>query len=136
MMTKKKLWLCWLYLYILCAVLGFIPSPTGVAKGLLMVPALAFFVPGFWLVYQAKACGDRDTVKYVLWTAIGALSVTVLLIIANIGSTLLSDAWGIVLYFMLVVLGSPLICGQVWVITLFLWACLLFYSLSALRKAQ
>ena len=135
-MTSKKLWLCWLYLYILCAVLGFIPSPTGAAKVLLVLPALLFFVPGFWLVYRAKEQGDRNTVKYVLWAAIGALSVTVLLIVANIGSALLSDAWGIVLYFMLVVLGSPLVCGQIWVLTLFLWACLLFYSLFTLKSLK
>lgn len=133
-MTTKKLWLSWLYLYLLCAVLGFIPAPTGIVWALLMALAICFFVPGFMLVYRADRRDDEKTIRYVRLVCLIALGVSVLLILANMGTALLTKAWGDVLYVMLVVFASPLVCGQAWVLTLFGWACLLFYSMTALKK--
>lgn len=135
-MNAKKLWLSWLYLYILCAVLGFIPQPTGFAYAVLMALAICFFVPGFLLVYRAERRSDVKTIQQVRLASIVALGVSVLLIVLNMASALLSKAWGDVLYAMLVIFASPLVCGQAWVLTLFGWACLLFYSSFSLRSAK
>jgi hypothetical protein len=64
------------------------------------------------------------------------LVLTVGLILLNFASVLLSKAWGLVLYYMLVIFASPLICGQYWVLTLFFWACLMIYSISLLKKRK
>lgn len=133
-MTTKKLWLCWLYLFILCAVLGFIPRPTGFGYALLLMLALCFFIPGVLLAYRAHVRDDAQTLLWVRLVSAIALGLDVLLICLNMATALLSKAWGDVLYVMLVVFSSPMVCGQVWVVTLFGWAFLLIYSAVLLKK--
>ena len=40
------------------------------------------------------------------------------------------------LHCLLVVISTPMICGQYWLISLFLWACLLMVCLKYLRKTK
>ena len=135
-MKMKTIWLSWLYLFILCAVLGFIPEPTGFFKFLLVVVAAGFFVPGFVLLVKADHRDDVKTIRIIRNIALAALTLAVLLIILYFMSVLLSEAWGLVLYVMLVIFASPLVCGQYWVLTLFGWACLMMYSLFLLKKRK
>ena len=39
-------------------------------------------------------------------------------------------------YVLLAVVSAPMLCGQIWVISLFLWACLLMVSWSNWRKLK
>jgi hypothetical protein len=133
-MKMKSIWLSWLYMFILCAVLGFIPEPTGFFKFLFVVAAVAFFVPGFVLLTKADHRDELKTIRIVRNLSMGALALSVAMILLNFVSVLLSKDWGTVLYYMMVVLASPLVCGQYWVLTLFLWACLMFYAISLLKK--
>ena len=133
-MKMKSIWLCWLSMFILCAVLGFIPEPTGFFKFLFVVAAVAFFVPGFVLLTKADHRDELKTIRIVRNLSMGALALSVAMILLNFASVLLSKDWGTVLYYMMVVLASPLVCGQYWVLTLFLWACLMFYAISLLKK--
>ena len=137
-MTMKKLWLSWLYLYILTAILGFIPQPGGVAYALLLCVGACFFIPGFMLVYRADIREQYDIVRKVRTISIVALCVDVFLICVNFASALfpgtMGVAWGIVLHVMLVLFTAPMVCAQAWVVALFGWACLLFYALSVLKK--
>ena len=61
-MKTKTLWLSWLYMFILCAVLGFIPEPGGFFKFLLVAAAAAFFVPGFVLLTKADHRSELKTI--------------------------------------------------------------------------
>ena len=133
-MKTKSVWLSWLYLFILCAVLGFIPAPTGIFKFLFVLVAAGFFVPGFILLVKADHRGEVKTVRLIRNIAIAALSVTTVLIMLNFLSATMSKAWGNVFYVMLVIFASPLICGQYWVLTLFGWACLMVYSITLLKN--
>lgn len=135
-MKMKTVWLSWLYLFVLCAVLGFIPEPTGFFKFLLVAAAVGFFVPGFVLLVKADHRDDVKTIRIIRNIALAALTLAVLLIILNFMSVLLSEAWGLVLYVMLVIFASPLVCGQYWVLTLFGWACLMMYSLFLLKNRK
>lgn len=135
-MKMKSLWLSWLYMFILCAVLGIIPSPTGFFKFLFVVIAIGFFVPGFVLLIKADHRDDLKTIRTVRNVSIAELVLAVGMILLNFASALLSKDWGTVLYYMMAVLASPLVCGQYWVLTLFLWACLMFYSISLLKKRK
>ena len=135
-MKMRSIWLSWLYMFILCAVLGFIPQPTGFFRFLFVLMAAGFFVPGFALLAKADHRDDAKTIRLVRNIAVAALAVAVGLILLNFASVLLSAAWGTALYFMLVVLASPLVCGQYWVLTLFGWACLMIYSISLLKKRR
>ena len=49
-MNSKTLFTLWGGLFALCAGLGFIPNPTGALKILLILAAIAFFVPPLILI--------------------------------------------------------------------------------------
>ena len=135
-MKFKNVWLSWLYLFVLCAVLGFIPQATGFFKVLFVLIAVGFFVPGFVLLVKADHRDDVRTIGLVRNIAIVALIVTTILIMLNFMSATMSKAWGDVLYVMLVVFASPLVTGQYWVLTLFGWACLMIYGITLLKKER
>ena len=123
-MKMKGIWFSWLYLFILCAVLGFIPPAPGFFKVLFALVAAGFFVPGFVLLIKADHRDDEKTIRLVRNIAIFALILT------------MTKAWGDVFYVMLVVFAAPLVCGQYWVLTLFGWACLMVYGTTLLKKER
>ena len=135
-MKMKRIWFSWLYLYILTAILGFFPPATGFFKVLLALVAVGFFAPGVVLLVKADHRDDVKTLGLVQAIAITALAVSTVLIMLNFLSATMSKAWGDVFYVMLVVLASPLVCGQYWVLSLFGWAFLLFYAISLLKKER
>ena len=133
-MKLKSVWLSWLYLFILTAVLGFIPTPTGVLKVVLVLLAVAFFVPGFILLTKANQRDDIKTIRLIRNLAIGALVLATVLIMLNFVSATMSKLWGDVFYGMLVILSAPMVCGQYWVLSLFGWACLMVYGTTLLKQ--
>ena len=111
-MSKKLLFALWGGLFILCAGLGFIPgfsqNVSAGAQAVLTVLAVAFFAPPACLIYGAKKEKDARTLKLV--------------------------TMGNVLFAVLIVVSSPMVCSGYWALSLFLWACLLIVSHSLLRK--
>jgi len=61
--------------------------------------------------------------------AIASLSLTLGLLVANMFTVLLSEQTGKLLHEILALVSAPMLCGQYWSISLFLWACLLFGTL-------
>ena len=49
-MKEKVLYCVWAIMYAICAALGFMGEVFGVARVFLVILALLFFVPGFWLL--------------------------------------------------------------------------------------
>ena len=135
-MKFRFIWLSWLYMYILCAAVSFIPEPAGFFKVLFVLLALGFFVPGMILLVKADHRDDCKTIRLIRLISICALVASTLMIILNILSATMSKAWGDVLYVMLILFANPMICGQYWVIGLFGWAFLLFYAISLLKKQR
>ena len=133
-MNKKTLFALWGGLYILCAGLGFIPEPGGMGRGLLTALAVAFFLPGGALLYRAKQQKDRQTAATVRNLSAASLGLTLLALLANFLTLGASGAVGDALYAVLVILSSPMICSGYWLLSLFLWACLLVVSLEILKK--
>lgn len=131
-MKQKTLWLSWLYLYILCAVLGFIPEPYGLVKALMVLLSVACFVPGFLLLRR----GDAVTVRRVRNLSAIWLAAATLLVICNIASALMAKIWGDIFYYAMVILVSPMVCGQYWFISLFLAACVLMYAISLEKQRK
>lgn len=132
MKKKKTLYILWGFLFILCAGLGFIPEASGFGKAVLIFLGLAFFVPGAILLWDAISCGDRKTVLQIRLLSLCWLVVTLLLLVGNLLSVNASQAVGNLLYGALVILSAPLVCGQFWEMSIFLWACLL--TASFLRR--
>ena len=124
-MKNKTLWILWGCLWGLTALLGFIPSPAGIGKAMLILLALRFFVPPVLLLYR----GDRKTAGILRTLSLVWLGITVVLLVLNLLSIRSTRIVGDMLYCLLVVLTAPMVCGQYWLIVIFLWACLLFAAI-------
>ena len=135
-MTNLFLFIAWCVLYVLCAGLGCIAAPTGLIYGLCILASLLFFVPPAILLHRAIKTGDQRTVKHIVRISVIWLIVTPMMIICNFLSVGASALAGTILYYLMIVATSPMICGQIWVLSIFLWACLLMAGLQFLRKKK
>lgn len=131
-MKNNHLFALWGGMFVLCAGLGFIPEPAGALKTLLTVLSVAFFVPGFLLLRQ----GGRRTAALVRNLSLASLTLTVALIICNFLAVTASEALGHILYYMLVIVSSPMVCSGYWALSLFLWACLMLAAMGKLKKKK
>lgn len=133
-MKEKTLYGIWLFLFILCAGLGFIPEPEGFGKAILVILSILFFVPGAILLVNAIRAGNRKTVLLIRKLSITSLVLTLALLVANLFSVNASKVIGDILYGLLAVISAPMLCGQYWFLSLFLWACLLTGSFTRPAK--
>lgn len=135
-MTKKTAYILWAVLFVACAGLGFLPDPEGWVRYALIALAAVFFLPPAYLLARAKATGDRPTAALVRNLAAASLILTVLTLILNFLCAAGSDAVGNAMHYLLTVVSTPMICGQSWAMSLFLWACLLFWAMKILREGK
>lgn len=133
-MKKPQLFALWAILFIICAGLGFIPEPEGAGKILCTLASVVFFLPPAVLLFRAAKAGDRNTLGLIRNLSAASLGATLVLLVANVLSALGSRLLGNVLYAMLVIVSSPMICSGSWALSLFLWACLLMASLRLPKK--
>lgn len=133
-MSKKLLCIFWAGLFILCAACGFIPEPAGIPGLALTTLSLLFFLPPACLLYRAGKDQDTDTVKLVRNLSALSLILTLVLLVCNFLSVIAGERMGLFLYYMLVIVSSPMICSGYWALSLFLWACLLVYSRQLLKE--
>lgn len=133
-MKKSTLFALWGGLFVVCAGLGFIPEPEGALCVLLVILALGFFVPPMVLVHQAKAKKDCGMLILIRNLSAMSLILTLALLIANFMSFAASEVVGNILYALLIIVTSPMICGQYWVLSMFLWAYLMIACAAALKK--
>lgn len=134
-MKKNVLLALWGVLWTVCCGIGLIrtvllPEPEGMVRHLMTLAAVACFVPPALLVRS----GGARMLALVRNLSLCSLSLTVVLIIANFLSYAAPETLGNILYYMLVIVSSPMICGGRWVLSLFLWACLLVASQKKLKK--
>ena len=127
-MKNRFLYAFWGAMFILCALLGFIPEPSGVLRVLLTVLSILFFLPPAALVWKGRHEKDRMTLSLVRNLSIASLSLSAVLIIANFLTAFHSELLGDILHAVLVVVSSPMICSGHWAMSLFFWACLLISS--------
>ncbi len=125
-MKQRILYALWAVLYILCAGLGFVAQPTDPQSVAMTLLSLLFFAPGFWLVLDAAKRQDKRHLLAIRWISIASIALTVGAFIANLASAAASDAVGNALYYVLILVSAPMICMQIHLLSLFLWACLLF----------
>lgn len=127
----------WAGMFIFCLVMSFLPQPAGAVKVIMIVLSLLFFVPAFADVYFAWKNKDQKELKLVRALCLVSLGATLVALVANLLSVLSSSqALGDVLYYVLMVVSVPMICGQFWAYSLLLWAALLWCCIAALRKIK
>ena len=129
-MKNRFIYALWGALFILCALLGFIPEPVGGLRTLLTGLSILFFLPPALLVWKGRREEDRQTLLLVRNLSIVSLSLSVGLIIANFLTVFRSELLGDILHGVLAVVSSPMICSGHWAMSLFFWACLLISSLK------
>ena len=132
----KDIWLyrIWGGFFIVCALLGFIPEPSGSGTAFLVLAAVLFFVPGGVLLYRAVQKKHLGTLRLLRNLSLIWLSCTLCMLILNFLSVGAGESTGQALYGFLIILSSPMVCGQYWIISLFGWALLLSTSITYLRK--
>ena len=135
-MKQKHLFVLWGALFILCALMGFIPEPAGAVAILMTGLALAFFAVGWLLLYRAEKSGDLFSLTLIRNLSAFSLGLTLLLLIANFLSVAASETLGNIVHSILVIVSSPMVCSGYWVLSLFLWACLLMVSIQELRRCK
>ena len=128
-MREKILYAIWGGLYAVCAVLGFVNGAQGFGKLLLLLTALIFFIPAGILLYDAIRSQDKKAILRLRIISACSLGLTMALLIANILSVNASAAVGEALHGFLVLVSVPMFCSQYWLVSLFLWACLLMLTL-------
>lgn len=135
-MKKNTLFALWGGLFVLCAALGFVPTPKTALQILMTILSVAFFVPGALLLRLSAQTGDRNTTLLVRNFSAASLALTAVLIIANFLSVLGSARLGEILHGILVIVSSPMVCSGYWALSLFLWACLMVASIKILKNKK
>lgn len=133
-MKNSTLWTLWGCLYIVCAIGGCLPVQDGIGKWILIFLSLVFFVPPAILLYLASRSGNKKSIRRIRNISFGWLVGALVLILCNILSVLADQLTGQILYYALAILSSPMICGQVWVVSLFLFSCLMIAAHRELKK--
>lgn len=134
MKNTKLLWIFWAVAYVICTVCAFFPVTPGALSGLFLLLSLGFFVPPAFLIYDAVQNKRRKNLQIIRNLSLISLGLTLVTILLNFVAFQASEAWGLVLYWMLILVSTPMICSQVWVIGLFGWAMLLMTCLNFLKK--
>ena len=134
LMKKATLYALWAVLFIICALLGFIPAPAGFLRFLSTALSVIFFAPPAMLTYLAAAEGDRNTLKLVRNLSALSLGATLLVLVANVLCAVYSEMLGTVLHVLLTVVSSPMIASGYWAVSLFLWACLLLVTVKQIKR--
>lgn len=130
MKTKRiVLYIVWVCLYILCVGLGTVEAAAATTRALLVMTALAFFVPGFVLAADYLKNENRKGLRTVRIVCICSLSLTALALAGNFISARAGAEVGNALYAVLAVVSAPMLCAQYWAASIFLWACLLMITI-------
>lgn len=126
----------WAGMFILCALLGFVPQPTGANKWLLLGFGVLFFLPPGLLLYQCRKTRDSKNLRLMRKLSIISLTATLLLLIANMLSLLAPQSVGDALHYILAVVSTPMFCCQYWIISLFGWAIVLWCCITFLKERK
>ena len=126
----------WAGMFLVCAVLGFVPNPQGGQKWLLIFFSALFFLPPALLVWQGSKHKDKKLLRLIRKLSIWSLSLTVVVLVANMLSVLGSRLLGDILYYILIVVSTPMICMQYWAWSLTAWAILLWVCIFALKNMK
>ena len=133
-MSNTVLYALWGALYVLCAGMGFISNPGEWLQFSMLLMSIAFFLPPMVLIYRSDKNGDVRTLQLVKNLSLAWLIVASVLLVCNFLSATASERLGDILYGLLIIVASPMVCGDYWALTIFLWAWLFWDCRSKLKK--
>ena len=132
----------WLGMYLLCIGLGTLEGATGIAKAALVLITLVFFLPAGLLVYNGLTSKDKKLLTRIRILSIVSLALTLVGLITFFVVSFLYAAGTLaplavnISFYVLLVVSSPLFCGQYLYLGPFLWAALLFATFIKLPPKQ
>ena len=135
-MKKTWLYIAWFCLFLATTVLGSVEPGSKAMKAVMIGLSVCFFIPPGILLYQGISQGDRAQVILLRKISLISLAATFVLLVANFVSTSASQQVGDVLYALLIIVSAPMVCSQLWVMSLFAWACILMTSLMYCPKKK
>lgn len=127
-MKRKVLYGVWIYMYLMCSILGHISQPSAPGRVWMTLAAVLFFVAPGILLADAIIHENRKGVGLIRWISVGSLTLTLAALIANIAVVNAATLVGNILHAVLIWVSTPMICSGYWALSLFLWACLLCAS--------
>lgn len=129
-MSYTALYSIWGVLFALTAAAGFVPFSEGAVGCIMKILAVMFFVPGWLILFKAKREEDRRHRAIVRNLCLASLISTLLLLVLNLLSAGWPEAVGNGLHAALTVISAPMVCGNAYILSLFLWGCLLMGAIS------
>lgn len=135
-MKEKIYYLFWLAMYIICVGMGTIGERSPFLHILLMVLAIAFFIPGLLLVTEGIKTNNIKILFRLRIVCICSLVLTLSLMVANIASVHAPLTVGNTLNQVYLIVAAPMHCCYYRVISIFLWACLLMGTIPKLWRTE
>ena len=137
-MKKVILYSLWVFFYVLCMVLGYTvpPETHGAQHAALTFLSLAFFVPPVLLLIDAYRKKEQKTFRILRTVSILSLALTFGALLLNVMSAAWPEAVGDFLYEILFLVSVPMATMGNWLVSLFLWACLLFATFPKKKAAS
>ena len=130
-MSYSVLYLLWAVLFGVSAAMGFTPTPEkGMQEALYMLMAGVVFVPGWLILARAMRENNTRHKKIVRNLCVASIGGTTVLLAVNMMSATWSEQVGNALHAALVIVSAPMICGQNYMLSLFMWGLLLMGSVS------
>lgn len=135
-MKKKILIGSWIFLFIFCSAMGFIPNVAGAGKVLLWILSVLFFLPGMILLYDAYMQKDRKVLLTIRIVSIASLLLTAIFLVASIATFNSAKVVGDTLQVILNVVSCPMVISPFWFLSLFLWAFLMCGTFYGQKKRK
>ena len=126
-LSYKMLYIAWAILFALTAMLGFLfPNAEGApARIALLVTAAVFFLPP-WLILRKSRKEEKRFHRWLVgFLSMASIVLTVVLLVLNLMSPLWGESVGIGLNAALVIVSTPMVCSNFYVLPIFLWGALL-----------
>ena len=127
------LYAVWACLYILCVGLGTVEEVEGFGKVLFVMTAVIFFLPGGWILWLGVQEKNNKMLLRVRVISLCSLILTVVVFAANVIAVSASSEVGNTLHDLLNLVSAPMFCSQYWILSLFLWSCLLSASFTRIQ---
>ena len=127
-MTKlpyKVLYGLWAAMFALTAWLGFVPPADDMAANVYRILSGVFFIWP-WMILLKSRNEDQPRHRQVIkLLCLGSLAGTMVLMALNVISANWSEALGTALNAALTIFSAPMVCGQAYALSLFMWGTLL-----------
>lgn len=129
-LNYKTLYWIWGVLFALTALLGlaFPDAENSAGRLVLQLISAVFFLPPWLILAKANGEGNLHHVRIVRYLSIASLAATLILFCAGIFSVRLGQSAGDILHILMAVICAPLVCSDLYVLPMFLWATLLVGS--------